>query len=275
MAEERRTAKEEFEKAFLASAAETITDITLESNWSIISGQFMFSEIAEGTHRLYQSQRFQDPDYPERVYTFFLKSYDENHDRAIMMATHVLQGLVFSGLLIPDVIDKRYLIKRFLEDKGYEEDIKIFADPEIKYLDIKYFPDDFYYDLHKLINKCYSFGIYLCVSILSRKLLENIIIDILRKKYGMTEVDVFYDANNGRFHMFNTLIKNFSERLNDFKATMPSLDHEIITDLNRFREAGNSAAHTLEISVDKIILDRDKNKFEYLVKTLIRLRLNV
>ena len=52
-------------------------------------------------------------------------------------------------------------------------------------------PDDFYRQLIDLINECYSKGIYSAVSIFSRKLLESLIVDILKKKYGTTNIDIF------------------------------------------------------------------------------------
>ncbi len=80
-----------------------------------------------------------------------------------------------------------------------------------KYLDISDVPDPFYRDLIDLINKCYSYGIYPAVLVFSRKLLENLLVDILRKKYGMQNVELFFDTKRRRFRSFNELLKNFEE----------------------------------------------------------------
>jgi hypothetical protein len=145
------------------------------------------------------------------------------------------------------------------------------------YLEIENVPDDFYQQLIDLINGCYSKGIYAAVLIFCRKLLECLIVDILKKKYGTTDVTIFFDKQNRRYHSFNTLLKEFESRLSDFKVDMPSLESKFIRSISKFREKGNVNAHVLELNDEKDKLELDKNKKElgYIVKVLIRLSNNV
>jgi len=50
---------------------------------------------------------------------------------------------------------------------------------------------------------------------LNRKFLENLIVDILRNKYGMKNIDLFYDTKKGKLHIFEVLLKNLNDRIDD------------------------------------------------------------
>jgi len=264
------------EKAFLASAAKLITDKTWDTNWNIIAGMFMFSDEAERTYRLFRSQTFRDPDYPDCVYRFFMLSYNVNPARAVAMATYIIQDMKTHNLLDNSDIERYPVIKAFLAEKGVQKlSVVMPKAREIRYLDIKELPDDFYYSLVDSINRSYAFGVYLAVRILVRKLLENLLVDILRKKFGTKNLDLFYDKAHGKFHNFNVLLKNFEEKLNEFKIIIPSLAKDFVAKLDHYRERGNSAAHTLEIELKGDNLEKEKEELEFLIKTLVRLYKNI
>lgn len=195
---------------------------------------------------------------------------------AMQMIRHILGKLrkqLGNGIFI-----EYPLVKAFLERGELPELSVIFPITETKYLDISNVPDPFYRNLINLINKCYSYGIYPAVLVFSRKLLENLLVDILRKKYGMQNVELlelFFDRKRRRFRSFNELLKNFEERLDDFKPIIPHLGTDFIRKVNTFREAGNSSAHTLELNIQKSWLDENRDELEYVVKTLIRLYNNI
>ncbi|MBT7102466.1 hypothetical protein HN935_03050, partial [archaeon] len=57
------------------------------------------------------------------------------------------------------------------------------------------FEDIFYKNLSNEINKCYKIGSHTSVFVLSRKLIENLLIDTLRKKYPINEnnnIEIYY-----------------------------------------------------------------------------------
>lgn len=146
---------------------------------------------------------------------------------------------------------------------------------EREYLTIRKLPDDFYYGLLDSVNKSYTHGICVAVSVLVRKLLENLLVDILRKKFKMKSIGLFYDKRNRRFRGLNVLIKNFEDNLDSFKTVMPSIDSDFVKKLNTYREAGNSAAHTLEVETRKSDLDAKREALEFIVKALVRLYNNI
>lgn len=142
-----------------------------------------------------------------------------------------------------------------------------------KYIDLKEeeLPDSFYYDLVIDINKCYSFGVYSAVRILNRKLLENLLIDLLRKKIGMTEIDLFYDTGKRRFHDFKILLKNVGAKLDDFKPISAALDSRLLKNIDQFRGSANSSAHTIELQIEKGELDSSKENIIFIVRVLSKM----
>ena len=272
----RRGNQEKLEEAFIASVAKLVTDRTWDTNWSLVSGMFMFSDEAEETHRLFRSQMFQDQDYPERVHEFLRVAHSVDSDRAIAMMVSLIQELKAENLVDQYEINRYPVVRTFLERKDISDFAVVIPKVrKIKYLDIKELPDDFYYSLVESINKSFAYGIHSAVDILARKLLENLLIDILRKRFTMEKTSLFFDEEHGRFHGFNVLLKNFRENLNEFKPVMPTLDRKFVDRLNGFREAGNSAAHTLELEVKEAELEARKDELQFVVRTLVRLYKNI
>jgi len=269
--------KERLEKAFLSQAAKLIVDKAwYDVNWEIYFRMFMFDfdEILRHVPRLVRSQTFGDSDYPNNVYRALELAYRIDKQKVIAMIIYILRDIEINE----EELTKYPAVKAFLENKDLADFSQLL--PKIdasltQYLDISIVPDPFYRDLIDLINKCYSYGIYPAVLIFSRKLLENLLVDILRRKYGMRNVELFFDTKRRRFRSFNELLKNFEEKLNDFIPIIPHLDTGFIRKVNIFREAGNSSAHTLELSIQKDWLDEHRGDLEYIVKTLIRLFNNI
>jgi len=130
----------------------------------------------------------------------------------------------------------------------------------------------YYSDLIIEINKAYSYGLYTATLVLIRKLFENLIIELLRARYGMANVQLFYNTDKGRFHNFSTLITNLQNKLDDFKPFTSSFGQDLIKFLSDLKEKGNASAHSLEIICDNKILQNwksDINKYYKLVVFVI------
>ena len=260
-----------YEKAFLASAAKLITDVTWETNWSLFASIFGFGGELEESPRLLKSQFFKDPDYPSCVLRFLESAYEVAPDRAVSLIKYVIGELKKLGMSESE-IDRNPVLKAFLESKDFSDFSLVM--PRIlktKYLQLKELPDDFYYDLVDLINKAFTYGLCVPVRMLTRKLLENLLVDILRRKFGMRKVELFYDTKYNGFKDFKTLIKNFEDKISEFQKIVPEIDSGFIKALDRFREQGNSAAHTLEIQLKEKDLEENKEELEVVIKTLVRL----
>ncbi|MCC6603633.1 MAG: hypothetical protein IT327_10505 [Anaerolineae bacterium] len=129
---------------------------------------------------------------------------------------------------------------------------------EGKFIEIVNIPDDFYKKLIDEINQAYNFQLPISLSVLIRKLFENLIIDILRKKYGTEELELYYDPRRRRFQDFSVLLKNLEAKQPDFHHISTNLNQNFIIQLNWYRETGNSGAHSID--TDKVAMESYKDK---------------
>ena len=117
-----------------------------------------------------------------------------------------------------------------------------------KYLDIE-FNEFFYNNLRDEINSTYKFGLFTSTMFLSRKLLENLVIDILRQKFPASargNLELYFNSVQGRFNDFTILLKNLEDKKDEFGP-----DKEVITEfislIKPFRPKANSNAHSIII----------------------------
>jgi len=143
-----------------------------------------------------------------------------------------------------------------------------------KFIEVTWLPDDFYKRLIDEINLLYTNRLPMSLSILIRKLLENLIIDILRKKYGTEGLSLYYDTYRGRFQDFSVLLRNLDSKKEDFHYITSELDSSI-RKINRFRETGNSGAHSIDVNLTINQISKDKDDINYIVQFLLRILQNI
>ncbi|MFC7215162.1 hypothetical protein ACFQO4_13885 [Saliphagus sp. GCM10025334] len=121
---------------------------------------------------------------------------------------------------------------------------------DIAFLSISHIDDEFYKDLVDNINESYREGIDDAVLVLTRKLLENLLIDILRTRYGLTanRIDLFYNTNKRQFRRFSKLIENLESSLEDLEYFSDRLDEDIVTLLKELKAQGDASAHSIEVN---------------------------
>ena len=168
-----------------------------------------------------------------------------------------------------------------LMNVNYEENRKIITakyvpsvllSDEEKYLDIdkNFIPDSFYNDLIEQINVTFLDCCYSASTILLRKLFENLLIDILRKKYGTKECKYLY-WNERRKHFLNfaKLIENFKEKLNDFIIYSKKIEKNFIKFLEeKIKFPGNESAHTIEEIIEEKDLRLKQNEINSYLRLL-------
>jgi hypothetical protein len=69
------------------------------------------------------------------------------------------------------------------------------------------------------LNNAYISGCYTSVFILSRKIVENLIIDIIKKKYPervKKNKELYFDMDQGRFKDFGVILDNLKNKKDDF-----------------------------------------------------------
>lgn len=248
-------------------SARLLTDSKGDTDWMYFLTAFGFEDLVEEVPRLLQSQRFGDPDYPACVRELFLKVAEEHPDRFVNFVKFVLGRDI--DLTHEDQRRKDpELVQWLLSEGGLLSPVTL---PVLDYkpLGLTIFPDDFYRDLVGQINGAFSSGVLPAVQILARKLLENLVIDILRKKYGPARLELFYDKGKRRFLGFEVLLKNLSDSLPDFVGS-PGLDDALLRRVSAFREQGNAAAHSIELTLDPVRVKSELTEIAHLAKVLIR-----
>lgn len=159
----------------------------------------------------------------------------------------------------------------YLRENGiiYNEDVKNFSlvDGEripllvpkrqlVKLVDLD-FGDVFYNKLRDEINHAYKMGLFTSVMLLSRKLFENLLIEILRIKYPPStpgNLEIYYIKTEQQFQNFTILLMNIETRKGEFTLD-ENLITEIISRIKPFRKGANSNAHSIiTVSEEKDIL---------------------
>lgn len=133
--------------------------------------------------------------------------------------------------------------------------------------------DKFYAPLVEDINLSYRHHIYDATMILTRKLLENLLIEVLRIELGhANHLETFYIPEQNRFQPFSELIENFSEHLEQFRPFMPDLDATFVNDLDTFRTRANANAHSIQVDITQAEIEALSDDADQLVRRLFRLR---
>jgi hypothetical protein len=119
------------------------------------------------------------------------------------------------------------------------------------------------------INKAYTHKCYTACFVIMRKVLENLIVEILRKKYPEKKkehMEKYFDFNRKRNHDFNKLLNNLKESSKDFN-TEKKIVERICELADKFRERANEMTHSLyHIATKKEI---DESNFQDML-TLIK-----
>lgn len=96
----------------------------------------------------------------------------------------------------------------------------------------------------KEINRAYTKKCYTCVFILTRKVLENLIVGILKAKYP-ADRDLFFDKPKGRNHDFSVVLDNLFKRRSEFGDDKKEAIDRLHQTLKPFKNDANDKAHSL------------------------------
>lgn len=133
----------------------------------------------------------------------------------------------------------------------------------------KRFNEPFFSDLIIEINLAYAFGLMRSAVILYRTLLENLLIELLRSKFGMTRGNLFFDQSRRRFHDLSILINNFRVNVSEFAPYSVALDAGFVQSLNKYRERANASAHHLELGNAQDFLTANKSEMNEVCEILV------
>jgi len=131
----------------------------------------------------------------------------------------------------------------------------------------KYPTDDKLLEAHlKEINRTYTYKCYTATFVLCRKVLENLIIKILRRRYPEDRKEhreKYFDFNRGRSLDFGVLLKNLRDSSKDFFGPERKLIERICDLASGFKETADEMTHSLfHIAMKKEI---DERNFQYIL----------
>ncbi len=132
------------------------------------------------------------------------------------------------------------------------------------------YPENFYDHLQDEINICFEHNHPNAAFFLCRKMVENLVFNILEKKFP-TRIDLWYNQKNKLRHKFSTLVRNlYDERKSFGKPNIKTYIEKFNVEVGPFRKEANAKAHhVFEYLSDK----KELNKFK--VKDLVQLLMKV
>ena len=242
-------------------------------DWSLVTNEYGVANEAAKIDRFYRSWEWGDADRRTNTIQFLKKVYQEEEELALSIMKRVCE--LAGGLESEDL--QKYPALQSLE--GERTDIAaglptLTTTTEL-FLDIEGVPNSFYADLIDNINQCYRIGVYDATFVLTRKLLENQILDLLRKECDSSEVDVYFVPENGRVRGFRALLEAFETRLDSYKPYSGGVDDELVRKIKRFKSPADAQAHTIEVSLSKQEVDELGNDAEHAVEILFRVLRNM
>lgn len=116
------------------------------------------------------------------------------------------------------------------------------------FLAIDNFEDDRQYrQLFEDINKTYRYRIYDATMVLTRKLFEDMVFEILKTHYAGENVEMFYDQENNRHYSFDDLLDNLKDGVTTLRRYSRDLDEPLVEQIRDLKDAGNTGAHSIKV----------------------------
>ena len=96
------------------------------------------------------------------------------------------------------------------------------------------------------INRAYNCSCYTAVYILCRKVIENLIIRLLRKRFPSKKYEsLFWDQGRGRFHDFRVILGNLTKVRGKFPGPVQKAVGRLVSKASTFSKDANDQAHSL------------------------------
>lgn len=139
------------------------------------------------------------------------------------------------------------------------------------------FNEDTYNTIIREINTNYIHYCFTGMYILIRKLLENLVLDSLKKFYGTDDIMKYFNPDKGKFLGFNKLRENFQEMIGDsnFIQRVNTIDQKVMDWLLLFKETGDIHAHSTFSVPHQSLIEENKESLNRLIKILTEIKNNL
>jgi hypothetical protein len=147
---------------------------------------------------------------------------------------------------------------------------------QIKHL-IKYESSDRFIQAHiDEINRCYTYRCYTAAFILCRKLIENLLTDLIRTKYpqnNLQNIELYFDTSKRRTRDFSEIIQKLRKRSNDFGPDKKLLERAL-NKSEEFKDDANDKAHSW-FHIVKSPRELDDKDIQGIVDMIDKLQANI
>lgn len=138
---------------------------------------------------------------------------------------------------------------------------------------IKYETTDPFVKAHVIeINKTYTYGCCTATFILCRKFIENMLVDIIKKKYPQNRkenIELYFDTSRSRTKDFSEILSNLGKKAIDFGPDKALLER-IVNRANQFKDDANNKAHSW-YHIVRSRKEIDDTNFQDIVDMIIKL----
>lgn len=257
------------QQALFAQFTRFVMDQAINAReWKMIAAEFGVLNLIPDTDRFDGAWDFAGDHRFDLTRRFLRRVYEEDEDTAYSLMNQVYSSV--GGANTKEL--QRYPTLNVLEnntDNTTNPQVPTHSKP---FLDIDNVPGTFYPSLIENINNCHHLGIYDATLILTRKLVENLLVDVLRRKYGTDRIELYYNPDSSEFHSFYELIEKFRELQSDFEHHSSEIGDGFIRELNSIRKPSNAEAHSIETDVSDDEMEDYRSTSIYLVKVLFHIR---
>jgi hypothetical protein len=135
------------------------------------------------------------------------------------------------------------------------------------------YPGVFYRPLEKEINACYSTKLFNACLLLSRKMIENLIFNLLDYKFPRN-IELRWNTGKNRPHDFSVLIDNLEQNKTQFNQEEQTYIYKLLERCKTFRRYANSKAHNIMEYVEQKN-EIDSIKIPEMVQILLNLIMKI
>ncbi len=98
------------------------------------------------------------------------------------------------------------------------------------------------------LNKTYTYKCYTASFILLRKIIENLVIDILQKNYppelSQNNKELYWDIKSKRFKDFSVILKNLFDKRQEFSPSKNKAIERLYQLVTNFKDEANNKTHS-------------------------------
>ena len=113
---------------------------------------------------------------------------------------------------------------------------------------IKYETNDYFQKGYiKEVNRAYTEKCYTSAYILSRKVVENLILDIIRTKFPQNTLvnkELYYDVHRKRYKDFEIILKTFYDKRHEFNVNSIKPIERLYEKAKNFKDRANDTTHS-------------------------------